>query len=150
MNAVIRRATAEDLATLANLEASLFSVPWTDAALGSHLAADYTLSLLLWEDDLPVGYLLAGFIPPEGELYRLAVLPEKRRSGYGRRLLDAFFAEAAERGADTLWLDVREHNAAAISLYRSAGFTPVLKRENYYRDPIEAALVMTAARPKEK
>ena len=149
MNVVIRRATAEDIPILLKLEASVFSVPWTEAALGSHLAADYTLSLLLFEDDLPVGYLLAGFTPPEGELYRLAILQKKRRSGYGRRLLAAFFDEAKERGADSLWLDVREHNAAAISLYRSAGFSPVLKRENYYRDPTEAALVMTATRPKE-
>lgn len=150
MSAAIRRASVGDLAILSTLETSLFSVPWTEAALESHLAADYTLSLLLCEGDRPVGYLLAGFTPPEGELYRLAVLPEKRRLGYGRRLLDAFFDAAEERGADTLWLDVREHNAAAISLYRSAGFSAVLKRENYYRNPTEAALVMTAARPKEK
>ncbi len=149
MNAVIRPATGEDSAILARLEGALFSVPWTEAALESHLAADYTLSLLLCEGDRPVGYLLAGFTPPEGELYRLAILPEKRRLGYGRRLLDAFFDAAKERGADTLWLDVREHNAAALALYRSAGFSVVLKRENYYRDPTEAALVMTATRPKE-
>ena len=146
---VIRPAAENDLETLLTLESRSFSVPWNAAALLSHLAANHTLSLLLLEGDAPAGYLLAGFTPPEGDLYRVAVLPEKRRRGYGRLLLDAFLAAAGERAVDTLWLDVRESNEAAIALYRSFGFDVVLKRENYYRDPTEAAFVMTAKRPKE-
>ena len=149
MTAVVRPATENDLETLLALEARSFSVPWNAAAMESHLAAPYTLSLLLFEGDDPVGYLLAGFTPPEGDLYRVAVLPEKRRRGYARLLLGAFLAAADEREVDVLWLDVRESNAAAITLYRSLGFSAVLKRDNYYRDPTEAALVMTAKRPKE-
>ena len=149
MTAVVRPATENDFATLLELEARSFSVPWNEAAMESHLAAPYTLSLLLFEDDVPVGYLLAGFTPPEGDLYRVAVLPEKRRRGYARLLLGAFLAAADEREVDALWLDVRESNAAAIALYRSLGFSAVQKRDNYYRDPTEAALVMTAKRPKE-
>ena len=149
MNAAVRRAGENDLETLLTLESRSFSVPWSAAAMESHLSANYTLSLLLFEGDLPVGYLLAGFTPPEGDLYRVAVLPEKRRRGYARLLLETFLAAAAEKAVDTLWLDVRESIEAAIALYRSFGFTAVLKRENYYRDPTEAALVMTAKRPKE-
>ena len=149
MNVAVRRADETDLETLLSLEAGSFSVPWNASAMKSHLAASHTLSLLLFEGDLPVGYLLAGFTPPEGDLYRVAVLPEKRRRGFARLLLDAFLAAADARGVDTLWLDVRENNRAAIALYRSFGFTVVLRRENYYRDPTEAALVMTAKRPKE-
>ena len=149
MTAAIRPATEDDLATLLSLEATSFSVPWNESAVKSHLAANYTLSLLLFEGESPGGYLLAGFTPPEGDLYRIAILPEKRRRGYAHLLIDAFFAASAERGVDTLWLDVRESNQAAIALYRSVGFLTVLKRDNYYRDPTEAALVMTAKRPKE-
>lgn len=149
MNVLIRPASDGDLAALATLEAASFSVPWNEAALAGHLRASYTLSLLLLEEDRPVGYLLAGFSPPEGELYRVAVLPEARRRGYGRRLLEAFFREAEKRDVYTLYLEVRESNEAAIALYRSAGFRPVFLRENYYREPTEAALVMSIGRPKE-
>lgn len=149
MNVLIRPASDGDLAALATLEAASFSVPWNEAALAGHLRASYTLSLLLLEEDRPVGYLLAGFSPPEGELYRVAVLPEARRRGYGRRLLEAFFREAEERDVYTLYLEVRESNEAAIALYRCAGFRPVFLRENYYREPTEAALVMSIGRPKE-
>ena len=149
MNVLIRPAVDGDLAALSTLEAASFSVPWNEAALAGHLRASYTLSLLLLEEDRPVGYLLAGFSPPEGELYRVAVLPEARRRGYGRRLLEAFFREAGKRDFYTLCLEVRESNEAAIALYRSVGFREIFLRENYYRDPTEAALVMTIGRPKE-
>ena len=149
MNVLIRPAVDGDLAALGALEAASFSVPWNEAALAGHLRASYTLSLLLLEEDRPVGYLLAGFSPPEGELYRVAVLPEARRRGYGRRLLETFFREAEKRDVYTLYLEVRESNEAAIALYRSAGFRPVFLRENYYREPTEAALVMSIGRPKE-
>ena len=149
MNVLIRPASDGDLAALATLEAASFSVPWNEAALAGHLRASYTLSLLLLEEDRPVGYLLAGFSPPEGELYRVAVLPEARRRGYGRRLLEAFFREAEERDVYSLYLEVRESNETAIALYRCAGFRPVFLRENYYREPTEAALVMSIGRPKE-
>jgi len=149
MNVLIRPATPDDLPLLASLEARLFAVPWSETALASHLASPHALSLLLLEDGEPAGYLLAGFSPPEGELYRIAVLQEKRRLGYGRRLLDAFFRAAEERAVYALYLEVRESNAAAIGLYRSVGFREIFLRENYYRNPTEAALVMTIARPKE-
>lgn len=149
MNVLIRPASDGDLAALATLEAASFSVPWNEAALAGHLRASYTLSLLLLEEDRPVGYLLAGFSPPEGELYRVAVLPEARRRGYGRLLLEAFFREAEKRDVYSLYLEVRESNDAAIALYRCAGFRPVFLRENYYREPTEAALVMSIGRPKE-
>ena len=149
MNVLIRPAVDGDLAALAALETASFSVSWREAALRGHLEAPHTLSLLLFDGDDPVGYLLAGFLPPEGELYRVAVLPEARRRGYGRRLLETFFREAEKRDVYSLFLEVRESNEAAIALYRSVGFREIFLRENYYRDPTEAALVMTIGRPKE-
>ena len=149
MNPVVRTATDADLALLVSLEERSFAVPWREAALRGHLEAPHTLSLLLFDGDAPVGYLLAGFLPPEGELYRVAVLPEARRRGYGRCLLETFFREAEKRDVYSRFLEVRESNEAAIALYRSVGFREIFLRENYYRDPTEAALVMTIGRPKE-
>ena len=150
MSVCVRRADEGDLPFLTVAEARLFPAsPWSGSALAGHLAAPHTLSLLISEDDRPVGYLLAGFSPPEGELYRIAVLPEARRRGYGRTLLDELVREAENREVSSLWLEVRESNLAAGALYRAAGFDTVSRRENYYRDPREAALVMTAWRPKE-
>lgn len=146
----IRAATAEDVSLLSELETRLFPAePWSAQAIAGHLAAPHTLSLLLTDGDDPAGYLFAGFCPPEGELYRIAVLPAYRRRGYGRALLDELFRYAAERSVGSFWLEVRESNTAAIKLYRSVGFSVSSRREKYYRDPFEAALVLTAELPKE-
>ena len=72
MTTDLRAATSSDLPVLCDLEARLFPRdPWSERALSGHLAAGHTLSLLLLFDGAPAGYLLAGFSPPEGELYRI-------------------------------------------------------------------------------
>lgn len=76
----------------------------------------------------------------EREILSLVVDPAKRRQGIGRALVDA---ELASSSRGTTWfLEVRESNIAAISLYTSVGFTTSGRRPDYYRDPAEAAIVM--------
>ena len=74
----------------------------------------------------------------EGELLNLAVAPESRRNGVAKALLRAFLGEFPG-GA---FLEVRESNAAALSLYKSLGFKEVTRRAGYYHAPDEAAIVM--------
>ena len=40
------------------------------------------------------------------------------------------------------FLEVRESNDAAINLYKTLGFAATGRRENYYSEPPEAAIVM--------
>jgi ribosomal-protein-alanine acetyltransferase len=76
--------------------------------------------------------------PGEREVLNLAVDPEYRRRGIGLRLLEA----ELERGQGSWFLEVRESNEAAIRLYESAGFAASGRREKYYSDPVETAIVM--------
>jgi ribosomal-protein-alanine N-acetyltransferase len=65
-----------------------------------------------------------------------------RGQGVGGRLLDATIGELERRGATSTFLEVRESNAAARALYASRGFDSVGRRRNYYRRPVEDALVL--------
>ncbi len=90
-----------------------------------------------------VGREVAGFAVlrrtgGEYELLNLAVAPERRRRGIGRRLV----AAALEKAAGPVYLEVRASNEAARKLYEACGFRPVGIRENYYRNPTESAIVM--------
>lgn len=69
----------------------------------------------------------------EAELLMLATAPDLRRRGLGRAALAAFEAEAAKRGARTVFLEVAEGNAAARALYSAAGWTVAARRPGYYR-----------------
>jgi ribosomal-protein-alanine N-acetyltransferase len=75
-------------------------------------------------------------------IHNLAVRPESRGAGLGRRLLELGLAMGARRGATVALLEVRESNHPAIELYRSMGFVPVALRRNYYSQPQEDALVL--------
>lgn len=86
-----------------------------------------------------VGLLVSRPIAPgEREILNLAVDPAERRKGIARRLLE----HVLEGGDGVCFLEVRESNQAAIGLYRDCGFAPSGRRENYYDNPREAAIVM--------
>ena len=87
------------------------------------------------------GYVLVRAVAGEGEILRIGVLPEFRRRGLASRLLEEVFRRA-DKDVEQWFLEVREHNAAAIALYRSFGFTEVGSRKAYYRDTGEAAILM--------
>jgi ribosomal-protein-alanine N-acetyltransferase len=74
----------------------------------------------------------------ERELLNLAVQPEYRRKGIGRRLLEAWLGE--QKGV--VYLEVRESNWAARRLYQTLGCHEVNARPDYYESPPEAAIVL--------
>ena len=142
MQIKVYNATENDLSVLANIEKAVFSDAWSLSALSSHLSAAYAVSLLLSVDGIPVACLTGSLLPPEGEVFRVAVLPDFRRKGYGARLLSAFLELAGARGAEELFIEVRKSNLPAQALYTAYGFTEYAERKNYYANPREDAVLM--------
>jgi ribosomal-protein-alanine N-acetyltransferase len=89
-----------------------------------------------------VGYCVCWTIGDQAELGNVAVTASERGRGTGRRLVEAALERIAEREALECFLEVRESNASARTLYESCGFNVVGRRRNYYTKPIEDALVM--------
>jgi [ribosomal protein S18]-alanine N-acetyltransferase len=86
-------------------------------------------------------FLVARRVDSEWELENIVVTPEVRRKGCGQRLLDALLAHAADTNSDSIFLEVRESNAAARDLYRRAGFRQTGQRNSYYANPTEDAIL---------
>jgi ribosomal-protein-alanine N-acetyltransferase len=95
----------------------------------------------------PAGYVVMRAAADEGEILNLAVAGPHQRRGVGRALVHAALARLGASGARTVYLEVRESNAAARQLYQGLGFSVVGRRDKYYRRPVEAALVLRAAIP---
>jgi ribosomal-protein-alanine N-acetyltransferase len=106
------------------------------------LTAAWSFGLVAVVDDEITGYLIAREAGGSGEILNLAVDPPRRGAGIGRTLLDAGLAVLRRRGAEEIFLEVRESNIAAQALYLAAGFRPVGQRASYYRNPMEDALVL--------
>lgn len=92
-----------------------------------------------------IGYVLAHHGADTAEILSLGVAPAARRRGVARALVRAVLARLAALGARTVFLEVRESNAAAQALYATEGFRTSGRRRAYYRRPVEDAIVLKAA-----
>jgi ribosomal-protein-alanine N-acetyltransferase len=135
-------------AELARIHAASFIVPrpWSQAEIQSLL--DSAGAILVAE---PQGFALGRALAGEAELLTIAVTPGARRQGLGRRLLAGFLAEAAAQGAEAVFLELAEDNAAARALYRNAGFARAGLRRGYYRGTdgraVDAVILRRPAQP---
>ncbi len=88
------------------------------------------------------GYILAWLVGESGHIGNLATVPEERRRGVARRLLEDLLGRAGALRLRSLTLEVRVSNFAAQALYRAQGFRLAGLRRGYYRDTGEDALIM--------
>lgn len=139
----IRPARAADLPAILRIERSSFTVPWTDRAFRAVMARPEAALLVAGAEGRVAGYAALWREGRDAELGDLAVARERRRSGLGRRLVEAAAREAADHGAERIFLQVRESNEAALALYRSAGFRRIGRKRGYYRTPREDALLLS-------
>lgn len=138
------------MGALAELHAACFAEAWDESALAALLALPGAFALIDQGDSsgagevAPAGFVLAWAISGEAEILSLGVRPSLRRRGTSRNLLKAAVAEAMQRGAARIFLEVAADNWAARALYLGAGFAQIGRRANYYRRPggSVAALVL--------
>ena len=118
---------------------------WSAEDFRSEAEKDGGIVLAAYDGDCLAG-LIAGFTAADtGEILTVGTAPQYRRQGVARMLMEAFLA-AVPDDVETIALEVRQSNTAAIELYKSFGFDKTGVRKRFYRDPIEDADVMVLAR----
>jgi len=139
----IRALRLEDAGAVAQiLRRAPEAVFWPENSVREVLAWKGVLGLASEVRREVVGFLIGRQIGEEAEVLNLAVAPENRRKGEGGALLRTAVVELRKRGVNRVFLEVRESNSAGIAFYKSHSFSVVGRREGYYREPIEAAMVM--------
>jgi ribosomal-protein-alanine N-acetyltransferase len=133
----IELGSSDDLDSVMTIMDSAFGQRFGEAWTRSQLAGILPMAgvrLMLARDAERgplIGFLLSRTVIDESELLLIAVVPDRHRRGVGRRLLDDFLDRARNDTASRVHLEVRDGNSA-LSLYRTAGFSPVGRRRNYY------------------
>jgi ribosomal-protein-alanine N-acetyltransferase len=141
---VIREATAADADAIHRLEAECMGPhAWSRALVEAGVCGEVPTVhyLVVEEDDRVVAYAAASIVADIAELQRIAVLPDARRHGHARTLLEEVAARAREGRADRLMLEVREGNDEAQAFYAATGFVEVDRRARYYRDGATAIVM---------
>lgn len=139
---MIRRMVAADLEAVAELEKICFTESWSWKLLEAGLYSKYDEYYVFEQEGRILGYCNLRILAGEGEIQRIAVLPDCRRLGVGRKMMEAMERSASEKQVYAVTLEVRESNLAARNLYESFGFAAEAVRKGYYRNPTEDALIM--------
>lgn len=140
----IRSAIAADVPALVAIERACFSDPWSAAGIEETIQYETNRAFVAEFRGATVGYIMARVSGEEAEILNLAVLPGYRRRGIARCLLEEALAAVVTAGVREAYLEVRQSNQEALALYRAHGFRPVALRPDYYRNPLEDALVLRA------
>lgn len=146
---MIRPAASADLDAIMDLERRSFpSDAWSAEMMAAELAGPHNRYVVDTEPEGDreriVGYggvrSLRG--STDADIQTLAIAAADRGSGRGRALLRALLAEAAQRGAREVFLEVRADNPPATALYVSEGFCEIGRRRGYYQPDDVDAVVM--------
>ena len=127
---------------LTELEEKCFGDPWTEKMFIDSLSSKYTQAIGAFCEDRLVGYIMWIFAGDCFEILNVATDPDMRRCGIARRTITLLSGYAKECGMENILLEVRESNTPARTLYESLGFKAVGVRKNYYKNPVENAILM--------
>jgi len=135
----------DDLDEVMAIETAVYPFPWTRGIFADCIKVGYSCWVYR-EKGKFVGYCVMALGPGEAHILTLCVDPNFQRRGYARMIMNFMLRLARKWQAETVYLEVRPDNYAAIRLYVSLGFSEVGRRPNYYpaeNGQREDALIMT-------
>jgi [ribosomal protein S18]-alanine N-acetyltransferase len=144
----IRPMRADDLDHVLSLESPEPEAPhWERTAYASFLmpAEGPNVQHAAWvavQEDERIGFGAARIVFEVCDLESIFVAASHRKQGIGLALMGAIHAWAKQHACERIELEVRESNRRAIRFYERIGFLPEGRREEYYRHPDEAAVLM--------
>ena len=140
----LRQMSWRDLPGVLAIEHESFPADaWSPAQFWSELAGvdiDRRYVVLCDGEDV-VGYAGVRLFAPEAEILTIAIDPDYRGLGAGRRLVEHLEAEATAAGCDQMHLEVAVGNESAHGMYAAVGYADVGIRPNYYGIGRDATLM---------
>ncbi|MFM0793586.1 ribosomal protein S18-alanine N-acetyltransferase [Streptococcus suis] len=128
-------------AVLAVMQSVYETSPWTLEQIASSMSSQDEDYYLAYEGQELVGFLAAQTVLDEMEILQIAVKADFQRLGIASQLMAAVMDWDGD-----IFLEVRESNSAAQALYTRQHFTKIGKRKDYYRNPVEDAVIMKRER----
>jgi ribosomal protein S18 acetylase RimI-like enzyme len=114
----------DEAAVLALWQSCGIGRPWLDlrAEIAEKLRRDRELFLVAEAQGQVVGAVMGAYDGRRGWAYHLAVAPERRRRGLGRRLMSGLEVALARCGVSKLNLQVRADNLSVLGFYERLGY----------------------------
>lgn len=132
-NFTIEPADQTDAELLAAIHKECFPTYWNPDEFNNFFGVEGTHAFLVIKGETPVGMMVYRAQFEQADIITIAVLPEHRKLGIARAMLEKSLAHMTKLGVETIFLDVEDGNQAAISLYEGYGFAYQRRRKLYYR-----------------
>ncbi len=127
----LRRMRHEDLPLILQIEAKNYNFPWSEAIFKDCMNSMHYSCWICEELDVIVGYSIVSMAAGEAHIMNINVDPAVQGQGVGSKLLEHMI-EVARKKAESIFLEVRPSNKAAIALYEKRGFNEIGIRKGYY------------------
>jgi ribosomal-protein-alanine N-acetyltransferase len=132
----------KDAPCVAKIEQECFSTPFKESDILEYLSNPIWHFFVAKDGENVLGYISFTVIIDECQIVNVATSPAHRKMGIGKLLIEELLSYAKKSEISKVFLEVRESNVAAISLYKKYGFLVVGTSKNHYSQPTEDALLM--------
>lgn len=140
---IVRAIRDDDLdAALAIAQDSPEAANWSRESYLELLRQTGVLGLAWQESGALAGFLIGRTVADQAEVLNLAIQENRRRRGGATALLTSALERFRADGAHSVYLEVRQSNASAVSFYSKHGFEISGHRRAYYSVPLEDAVIM--------
>jgi [ribosomal protein S18]-alanine N-acetyltransferase len=139
---LVRTATPADLPRMMEIARhAVTAAQWTQPQYEQVFSSSRRV-MVIEEKSTVLGFIIGRGAAGEWEIENIAITEAARRRGLGTRLLGEFLHHIRNNGAVGVFLEVRESNLAARKLYEKWAFIEAGRRQSYYQDPPEDALLL--------
>lgn len=128
----LAEASNRDATAIAALHAASFRRGWSEQEIDGLLADHNVLTHRASISGRLAGFIMSRLAADEAEILSVAVAVKQQGRGVAGKLLGLHLRRLAGLGVRAVFLEVDEHNTAAIRLYKHSGFQEVSRRPNYY------------------
>lgn len=140
---IVRMMRPEDARETALIEKEVFSIPWSEQSFYEAVLKEENIYVVAENEGKIVGYAGAWGVFGEADITNVCVAPDFRGRGIAGEMMRFLILEGRKRKIDVFFLEVRESNIRAISLYEKIGFQKIGLRKNFYEKPVENGIVMS-------
>ncbi|MBO5574804.1 MAG: ribosomal protein S18-alanine N-acetyltransferase [Ruminococcus sp.] len=132
---------ADNYREAAQIAAECFSQPWSEKTFCEELSNSNAHTYVAYENGEAAGFLSVWEVCGAVDVNNIAVREKFRRRGIARALIEKMLSELG--AVQSITLEVRKSNTAAIALYEGFGFEKAGERRGFYSKPTEDAIIMT-------
>ncbi|MEM7562425.1 MAG: ribosomal protein S18-alanine N-acetyltransferase [Pseudomonadota bacterium] len=129
-----RRMTLDDIDQVMLVEKEVYQFPWTKRIFSDCIRVGY-LCWMAFLDDQHIGHAVISVTTDESHMLNLSIAKNFQNRGFGRAFVEFLVDQARQKDAQSMLLEVRPSNLAAIQCYSGAGFNEIGSRKNYYPAP---------------